>query len=102
MHLDASWHKRRLANRECDSVAAVEEIVVRNVQKIIPEKVKTFWHNYRTTLKENAAKQSGATAAGAEGEAVLAEDVEAEAAGWGVKEAEERKAKEGASKSSLS
>ncbi|KAM7195439.1 N-terminal acetyltransferase 2 [Naviculisporaceae sp. PSN 640] len=80
-----------------EKIAAVEEIVVRNVQKIIPESVKTFWHNYRTTLKENAAKQSGATAGGAEGEAVLAEDVEAESIGWGVKEAEERKKKEGAS-----
>lgn len=79
-------------------IAAVEEIVVRNVQKIIPEKVKTFWHNYRETLKTNAAKQSDATAAGGEGEAAPAHDVEGEAAGWGVKEAEERKKKEGASK----
>ncbi|KAK4219138.1 N-terminal acetyltransferase 2 [Rhypophila decipiens] len=78
-----------------EKIAAIEEIVVRNVQKVIPESVKTFYNNYKQTLKENTAQQSGATAAGGEGEAVVTEDVEI--AGWGVEEARARKEKEGAS-----
>lgn len=70
------------------------------MQKAIPERVKEFWHNYQNALKENTAKQQGDVAAGGEGEAMVAEDMEV--AGWGVEEARERKAVEGASESLFS
>lgn len=55
-------------------------MVVSNVQKIIPESVKSFWRNYRAALKEAEREQLGNDE--------ISEAVEA--AGWGVKEAEER------------
>lgn len=66
------------------------------MQKVIPERVKEFWHNYQNALKKNTAEQQDATAAGGDGEAMVAGDMEL--AGWGVEAAEERKAQEGASK----
>lgn len=56
------------------------------MQKAIPQRVKDFWHNYRDALKKN------------EGETVVAEGGEVAVTGWGVEEARERKATEGASK----
>lgn len=61
-------------------IAVAEEFVISNVQKAIPERAKTAWHDYRKSLKE------------AESEVVGNEDISKglEAAGWGVKEADER------------
>lgn len=56
--------------------------MVSNVQKVIPEQVKTKWHEWRHG-KETVPKDAA---------------VEGEAAGWGVREADERTAQEGASK----
>lgn len=57
-----------------------EEFVVSNVQKAIPERAKVAWHDYRKSLKE------------AESEVIGNDDISKglEAAGWGVKEADER------------
>jgi hypothetical protein len=70
------------ANKSTPSfpIAVAEEFVISNVQKAIPERAKTAWHDYRKSLKE------------AESEVVGNEDISKglEAAGWGVKEADER------------
>ncbi len=62
-----------------------------NVQNFIPEKVKTMWHEFR-----HGNKQAELETVGDVGEIMVGAD--AEAAGWGVKEADERKKQEGASK----
>jgi hypothetical protein len=68
------------------AIAEIEEYVVSNAQKFIPERAKEFWRQYRGALKQS------------ERETVGNNDISdnAEMAGWGVKEAEERN-KEGAS-----
>ncbi|KAK0615883.1 hypothetical protein B0T17DRAFT_359540 [Bombardia bombarda] len=71
-----------------EKIAAIEHVVVTWVQKAIPDRVKEFWHDYREALKENRLEQQG-------GAAVLEE--RAEMAGWGVKEAEEKRKSDGAS-----
>lgn len=63
-------------------LAEVEHVVVSNVQKVIPEQVKTKWHEWRHG-KETVHKDAV---------------IEGETAGWGVREADERTAQEGASK----
>jgi uncharacterized protein YjaZ len=50
------------------------------VSKVIPESVKTFWHNYRKELKQTEQEAAGTDE--------ISGDVEA--ADWGVKEADER------------
>jgi len=59
--------------------------VVSKVQNVIPEQVKAKWHEFRQGSKESK-----------QGETTVPEG--AEVVGWGVKEADERKAQEGASK----
>ena len=71
-----------------DRIAAVEEVVISNVQKVIPEQMKTWWHEYRHGGEEATKVEAGGIPAVSE---------EAKAAGWGVTEADERTAKEGAS-----
>lgn len=56
--------------------------MVSNVSKIIPERVKEFWYNYRTALKESKRKEEDSSETG------VGVDVDAE--GWGVKEADEK------------
>ncbi|KAK3685480.1 hypothetical protein B0T22DRAFT_219306 [Podospora appendiculata] len=70
-----------------DKIAEVEEIVVRNVQKVIPERAKEFWYDYRAALKTNEREEFGNNN--------ISEGVEM--AGWGVREAEEKRKQEGAS-----
>jgi N-terminal acetyltransferase 2 len=63
--------------------------VVSNVQKVIPEQVKAWWAEYRSgsgDKKPEAAVPPAPTTL-----------EEAKAAGWGVEEADQRTAKEGAS-----
>ncbi|KAK3370318.1 hypothetical protein B0H63DRAFT_314433 [Podospora didyma] len=61
-----------------DRIAQAEHVVVSNVEKAIPERVKAFWREYKQALKEARAESGGE----------LAEAIEM--AGYGVKEAEER------------
>ena len=74
-----------IANR-CFSSAEIEHIVVSNVKRIIPEQVKTLWHEYRHVANDKVEI----------GDIKVEES--AEAAGWGVQEADARKAQEGASR----
>ncbi|KAK0741223.1 hypothetical protein B0T18DRAFT_295033, partial [Schizothecium vesticola] len=71
-----------------DRIAEIEHVVVSNVQKVIPEQVKTWWAEYRSGGgdKEVVAVPPAPTT-----------PEEAKAAGWGVEEADQRTAKEGAS-----
>jgi hypothetical protein len=62
-----------------DRIAVAEEYIVSYLEKIVPESVKTWWHNYRQALKEGGKEAIGEEAA---------KDVEM--VGWGVKEADER------------
>jgi len=62
-----------------DKIAELEHYVVSNVQKVIPEGVKQWWHDYRSALKEAGKEHLG------EG---VTKDVEM--AGWGVAEADEK------------
>ena len=59
---------------------ALEHYVVSNAKKVIPENVKTWWHDYRTAMK-NAEKENI-------GNDDISEGVEM--ATWGVEEAEAR------------
>ena len=65
--------------------------MVSNVKKVIPEQVKTMWHEYR---HKSAGSEAG-------GQTVPPVSEEARAAGWGVQEADQRTAQEGASESHL-
>lgn len=58
-----------------DRIAVAEEFIVGYLEKIVPETVKTWWHNYRQKGREVIGDEA-------------ADNVEM--AGWGVKEAEER------------
>jgi hypothetical protein len=62
-----------------DRIAIAEEWVVSRLEKVVPESVKEWWHNYRQALKDRTKETVG-------------EDVTngVEMAGWGVKEADER------------
>lgn len=62
-----------------DKIAEAEHYVVSNVQKVIPEGVKQWWHDYRSALKQAGKEHLG------EG---VTENVEM--AGWGVEEAEQK------------
>ncbi|KAK0745399.1 hypothetical protein B0T21DRAFT_281951 [Apiosordaria backusii] len=66
-----------------EKIAHIEEIVVSNAKKVIPERVQNRWNEYRKSLKE--AKQG------------LTGQTEAELVGHGVAEAEEANKGEGAS-----
>ena len=54
------------------------------LERIVPQSVKTFWHDYRKALKESRDEQNGDN------------DISqgAELAGWGVKEAQEKNTSE--------
>ncbi|VBB75034.1 Putative protein of unknown function [Podospora comata] len=66
-----------------ERIAHVEEVVVSNAKKVIPERVQNRWNEYRKSLKE--AKQE------------LTGKADAEVVGHGVAEAEEANKGEGAS-----
>ncbi|KAL2196527.1 hypothetical protein P885DRAFT_37843 [Corynascus similis CBS 632.67] len=67
-----------------EKIAHVEDIVVRNVQKVIPEGIQTWWREYRQAAREMRRERTG--------------DVgEPEVIGHGVAEAEQRSRQEGAS-----
>jgi hypothetical protein len=72
-----------------DRIAAAEHYVVSNVKKVIPEDVKQWWHEYRSSLKQASKENLGDGFT-----------QEVEMAGWGVAEAEEKNKAE-ASKSPL-
>ena len=65
-------------------LAHLEDIVVRNVQKVIPDGVQTWWHEYRQAAKEAKRERTG-------------EMGELDIIGHGVAEAEQRNKQEGAS-----
>ncbi|KAL2018005.1 hypothetical protein VTK56DRAFT_1385 [Thermocarpiscus australiensis] len=67
-----------------EKIAHLEHVVVSNVQKIIPERVQTFWRDYRQALREARRERTGETG-------------ELEIIGHGVEEAEKRSKQEGAS-----
>ncbi len=64
----------------CQKTAAAEHYVLSHIEGVIPQSVKTFWHNYRQALKDAEKEQLG--------DNQISEDVEM--VGWGVKEAEEK------------
>ncbi|KAK4201608.1 hypothetical protein QBC40DRAFT_52441 [Triangularia verruculosa] len=66
-----------------EKIAHVEEIVVSNAKKVIPENVQNRWNEYRKSLKETKQEFTGKS--------------EAEIVGHGVAEAEEANKGEGAS-----
>lgn len=70
----------RSANRK---LAHLEEIVIRNVQKIVPDRLQAWWVEYRQALKDAKRERVG--------------EVDEEVVGHGVAEAELRN-NEGASK----
>lgn len=61
-----------------DSIAAIEEWVISNVQKIIPDGVKQQWHDWRDAVKGVEKEELGNNH--------ISEDVEK--VGWGVEEAQ--------------
>ena len=65
-------------------LAYLEDIVVRNAQKVIPERVQTWWREYRHAAKEAKRERTG-------------ELGELDVIGHGVAEAEQRSKQEGAS-----
>jgi hypothetical protein len=67
-------------------LAYLEDIVVRNAQKVIPERVQTWWREYRQAAKEAKRERTGEV------------DEELDVIGHGVAEAEQRSKQEGASK----
>ncbi|KAI1308627.1 hypothetical protein F5Y03DRAFT_93690 [Xylaria venustula] len=60
-----------------DRIGELEHWVVSHVSKLIPESVRSRWNEYRLALKEAKKEESD-------------HDVEAEVAGWGVEQAEQR------------
>jgi hypothetical protein len=58
--------------------------VISNVKKVIPERVQTWWHEYRQAAKEVTRQRTGETE-------------ELEIIGHGVAEAEQRRKQDGAS-----
>lgn len=69
-------------------------MVVSNVKRMIPEQAKTWWAEYRS--REGVEKAADGVEAAAPPVPTTTPE-EAKAAGWGVEEADQRKAKEGAS-----
>jgi len=65
--------------------AHLEHIVVSNAQKVIPQGVQDWWHEYRRAAKEAKRERTG-------------EVGEVDVIGHGVAEAEQRNKQEGASK----
>jgi len=67
-----------------ERIAYLEDIVVRNAQKVIPERVQAWWREYRQAAKEAKRERTG-------------EVGELDVIGHGVAEAEQRTKQEGAS-----
>ncbi|KAK4104226.1 hypothetical protein N658DRAFT_557166 [Parathielavia hyrcaniae] len=67
-----------------EKIAHLEYVVVSNVQKVIPEQIQTWWHEYRHAAKEAKRQRTGE-----------AEDLEI--IGHGVAEADHRNKQDGAS-----
>lgn len=63
-----------------EKIGDLEEWVVTNTKKLIPQGVQDRWHSYRTALKEAEEENLGNNA--------ISEH--AEMAGWGVEEAQAR------------
>ncbi|KAK2755263.1 peptide alpha-n-acetyltransferase [Colletotrichum kahawae] len=63
-----------------DRIGQLEHWVTSHIKQIIPESVKTWWHEYRAALTKAETEQLGSNDVS---EAV-------EMAGWGVEEAQER------------
>ncbi|KAI8303738.1 hypothetical protein K4K61_006751 [Colletotrichum sp. SAR11_59] len=63
-----------------DRIGQLEHWVTSHIKQIIPESVKTWWHEYRAALTKAETAQLGSNDVS---EAV-------EMAGWGVEEAQER------------
>ncbi|KAK5661407.1 hypothetical protein OQA88_11306 [Cercophora sp. LCS_1] len=70
-----------------EKISEVEHVVVSNVSKFIPERVKQMWNEFR---HGGSKTEKGEVADGVPAEG-------AEAVGWGVREADARTAQEGAS-----
>jgi hypothetical protein len=62
-----------------DRIATAEEWVVSRLEKVVPQGVKEWWHNYRQALKDRSKETIGEEVTNG-----------VEMAGWGVKEADER------------
>ncbi|KAK4153209.1 hypothetical protein C8A00DRAFT_15553 [Chaetomidium leptoderma] len=67
-----------------EKIAHLEHVVVSNAQKVIPERVQTWWLEYRQAAKKAERERTGETG-------------ELEILGHGVEEAEKRSKQEGAS-----
>ncbi|KAL2167091.1 hypothetical protein VTG60DRAFT_1711 [Thermothelomyces hinnuleus] len=67
-----------------EKIAHVEDIVIRGVQKVIPERVQNWWREYRQAARELKRQRTGGVD-------------EVEVIGHGVAEAEQRTRQEGAS-----
>ncbi|KAH6844991.1 hypothetical protein B0I37DRAFT_378872 [Chaetomium sp. MPI-CAGE-AT-0009] len=67
-----------------EKIAYLEDIVVHNAQKVIPERVQAWWREYRQAAKEAKRERTG-------------EVDELDVIGHGVAEAEQRTKQEGAS-----
>lgn len=68
-----------------ERIAYLEDIVVHNVQKVIPERVQAWWREYRQAAKEAKRERTGEVGD------------ELDVIGHGVAEAEQRTKQEGAS-----
>ncbi|KAK0719570.1 hypothetical protein B0H67DRAFT_484161 [Lasiosphaeris hirsuta] len=71
-----------------ERIAEAEHVVVSNLEKVIPERVQTMWHEYRHGSASKEVEEIASTATNGE---------DMDAAGWGVKEADARRTSEGAS-----
>jgi len=67
-----------------EKIAHIEEIVVSNAQKVIPDRVQNWWREYRAAAKQATRERMGELA-------------QADVHGHGVAEAEQRSKQEGAS-----
>lgn len=63
-----------------DETAAIEEWILSNVKKFIPEGAKERWHEWRAAVRDVEKEELG--------DNHVSEDVEK--LGWGVEEAQER------------
>ncbi len=68
-----------------------EHIIISNIKRLIPESVKSTWHEWRVSVKQAEREMTGKEA--------VTEHVEM--AGWGVEEAQERNKKDASESSYL-
>lgn len=74
-----SQPRRQTYADETSTTAAIEDWVLSNVKKAIPESVQQTWHDYRASLKKAEKEELG--------DNHVSKDVEK--AGWGVDKAQE-------------